>query len=147
MPIYVDSTDPAGDVETFIEKFLIDENFKPLSRLLRRYSKRLVSEDNADVTVPSAFVTGNYTLASADDGDSFTLSVTALPATGGSPITIVQYKVDAGAWVDLPSATTPISAVVEVAGPGTYAVALRAVNTIGPGPGFSKNVVVVVKGG
>jgi hypothetical protein len=52
-PVYVaDSADPVAEVEAFIAKFGIDDNFRPLARLLRRFSRRLVVVPAAPVVEP-----------------------------------------------------------------------------------------------
>jgi hypothetical protein len=43
-PIYVDDAEPVATVEAFIAANKIDDNFRPLARLLRRYARRLVTE-------------------------------------------------------------------------------------------------------
>ena len=58
-PIYVDSADPVEEVEAFITKFQVDDNFRPLARLLRRFSRNVVSDTVLDAAVPAAFTNAN----------------------------------------------------------------------------------------
>ena len=141
--VYVNSADPVAEVKAFVTKFKIAENWKPLERMLERYAKRLVAQTAAAVTVPAAFATGDWSLTSNAQGTGFTLAVTALPASGGSTITMLQYKVGTGAWVDVTNLTLPISVPVAAAA-GSRSVQLRAVNTVGPSASATKTVVVQV---
>lgn len=127
-PLYVAQADPVADVEAFITKYAIDDNFRPLARMLRRFARQLV---DVSTVVPAAFVIGNWTLAKATT-TSATVNVTALPAGRGDVITKLQYKVNAGSWVDLPGATLIGSRTITgLTSASTPSVQLRAVNSLG----------------
>jgi hypothetical protein len=53
-PIYVEPADPVAAVEAFIAANKIDDNFRPLARLLRRYARRLVTEPVVEPEAPES---------------------------------------------------------------------------------------------
>lgn len=90
-------------------------------------------------TAPTAFAADQWTLADGPsaDGDRLTLNVLALPADGGSPITMLEYRAgtvpDEESWIPLPgTAPGPRSIIVTPLVPAH--VQLRALNALGPGP-------------
>jgi hypothetical protein len=97
------------------------------------------SSDIKTVTVsglPGAFDVSDWSVADDGTGADATVSLTALPATGGLPLSRVELRIDGGAWQTLTA--TPA--------PGTYALSgvfvdgmpsgltLRVVNANGAGP-------------
>lgn len=92
---------------------------------------RTPTEAPAEVTAPAAFTTGQWTVTAGEE--SFVLNINALPNNGGSPVTAIQYRLDAGAWVNL-SGTATGSRTITGLNPQTYSVQIRAVNSIGNGP-------------
>ena len=123
--IYVDSEDPTADVEQFIADYKIDDNFKPLARLLRRFAKGLAPLSALELSVPAAFIAGDATRA----GDQIT--VVNNPADGGSPITHVEFKAAGGRWVTYESTATDVYTVPASA--LDKDISIRAVNAIGAG--------------
>ena len=86
---------------------------------------------NGSATAPSAFVAGNWTLTDpATDGD-LTVTVTALPSDGGSALTAIQYRVNAGNWISFGAATTGTYTISGLTNGVSVAVELRAVNAVG----------------
>lgn len=145
-PIYVNSANPQTAVESFIADYKVDENFRPLSRLLRRYARNLVSDTVLTAAVPSAFVLANWSVAENEDEDGFVITVTTMPNKNGSDIGLVQYRVDGGDWLD----TTILEAndTFEVlSGEGEFEVELRAVNSIGPATASDKKTATVAAEG
>ena len=142
-PVYVDSNGPAAEVEAFITKFKIDDEFKPLARLLRRFSRKLVIDDALSAAVPSAFVLANWSVAATGiGGDGFVITVTTLPAANGSAIGLVQYRVGNGSWTDTTiDANGETFAVASDA--GTFDIQLRAVNALGAGNASDTKTVTV----
>lgn len=138
--IYVDEADPVGNVEAFITKYQIDANFRPLARLLRRFTKRVV---NLATIVPAAFAAGGWSVAKATTS-SATVTVTTLPAEQGGTITKLQYAVNAGTWTDLPG--LPMVGAHTITGlpvSTTPSITLRAVNAYGLGiVGTAKTVAL-----
>ncbi|MEM6421053.1 MAG: polysaccharide lyase [Pseudomonadota bacterium] len=82
------------------------------------------------VAVPAAFGPADWT--ALDDIGGITVTVAALPDDANSTITDLEISLDGGAsWA--PAGATGGFAVPGLAD-GTYAVALRARNAVGPGP-------------
>lgn len=89
----------------------------------------------ASVSVPEAFGSSAWSLADLGTGGDGVVTIIALPGDGGSPITNVERRIDAGAWIGL-GGINPGSYILEDAFTDGVesAVELRAVNSVGPGP-------------
>ncbi len=98
---------------------------------------------SAPVTATPSALPGEPTITSiTPGGDGTSLSVTFLPGyVGGSPIIGYDYatSLDAntsnfGAWTAVTGTTSPF-VITGLASGSTYSVELRAINSVGPGPG------------
>ena len=79
---------------------------------------------------------GAPALTALTPGDS-TLTVTSnLGSNGGSPVTDVQYRLNDGTWQSS-GQTSGSFAITGLVNGTTYNVAVRALNGVGPGPGFN----------
>lgn len=83
--------------------------------------------------VPSAFTAGQWSVASDGSGTVLTVTVSTLPATGGSAITDVEYRIDAGSWVSGGISTTTTFDIEGLTQDVEVTVELRAVNANGAG--------------
>lgn len=83
-------------------------------------------------TVPSAFVDADWSVAAGSDHKDLDITIATLPNNGGAAITDIEYDVDAsGSWVSLGTAVTGTTTVTMAAGNTSYAIRLRAVNSVG----------------
>lgn len=83
-------------------------------------------------TVPSAFVDSDWSVAAGSDHKELDITIATVPNNGGAAITDIEYDVDAsGSWVSLGTATTGTVTVTMAAGNTSYAIRLRAVNSVG----------------
>ena len=140
-PIYVDSADPVEEVEAFITKFQVDDNFRPLARLLRRFSRNVVSDTVLDATVRAAFSNANSSLE--ETAGVVTLTISALPANNGSAVNLVQYRVAPETeYTSVVVSTLPMTVTItdEVTSGEVVTAGLRAVNGIGPSANFNLSV-------
>ena len=89
---------------------------------------------------PAAFGVGDWSLVDKPSatGNTVTLAFTALPSSGGSAITDVQYQINAGSFVSL--GTTPTSIDVTVPATTLVDMQIRAVNAIGNGAEDTKSI-------
>lgn len=89
----------------------------------------------ASATVPAAFAEVDWSVSTGATAGAITLNVLALPASGGSAITGIDYSTDAGAtWTTLSGAGTG-ARTLTMPSPGTaYNFVLRARNAVGAGP-------------
>lgn len=85
----------------------------------------------AAAAAPSAFVAGDWTLA-AGDGQA-ALTITTLPNNGGSAITALQYRLNAGSAVALSGTGAGSRTISSLTNGTAYSVQVRAVNAVGPG--------------
>jgi hypothetical protein len=90
----------------------------------------------SDPSAPSAFSDSQWSIADAGTGGDATVTITALPDDGGSPLSSIQYRINSEAWVQLTASpatgTFPISDRFTDGEAAT--VALRAVNAVLSGP-------------
>lgn len=85
-------------------------------------------------TAPSTFTAGMWTLTDLTTGGDARISITSLPSDGGSAITDLEYKKDAGSWTSLSGTTTGNYDLTDVFTDGVSAdVLIRAVNANGSG--------------
>ncbi len=97
---------------------------------------------SAAATAPAAFGTGDWAVSAG--AAQATLTISALPANGGSPITALQYRLDGGAPVTLSGTGTGARTITGLTNGTTYSVEVRAVNAIGAGVwSAAKNVTPV----
>lgn len=95
----------------------------------------------AGPSAPGAFTSDMWTLTGGSN--KATVTLTALPSTGGSAITAVQYQLDGGAWTAFSPALAGTGArnITGLTNGNTYTVALRAVNAVGAGAvGAAKSI-------
>lgn len=85
-------------------------------------------------SVPDAFAPAGWSLTDPGSGDALSVRVAALPADGGAPVERIDYRLDGGAWAPLGGAGTGDYAIAGLTEGQSYAVTLRAVNAVGPGP-------------
>ena len=86
-------------------------------------------------TAPSAFTSGQWSIADDGTGGDATITITALPSDGGSAITDLEAKVGAGAWTSLGGTTTGTYGLTDSFTDGVSTnVLIRAVNAVGNGP-------------
>ena len=85
-------------------------------------------------TAPSTFTAGMWTLTDLTTGGDARIAITSLPSDGGSAITDLEYKKDAGSWTSLSGTTTGNYDLTDVFTDGVSAdVLIRAVNANGSG--------------
>lgn len=86
-------------------------------------------------TAPSAFTSGQWSIADDGTGGDATITITALPSDGGSAITDLEAKVGAGSWTSLGGTTTGTYGLTDAFTDGVSTnVLIRAVNAVGNGP-------------
>ena len=85
-------------------------------------------------TAPSAFTSGQWSIADDGTGGDATITITALPSDGGSAITDLEAKVGAGSWTSLGGTTTGTYGLTDAFTDGVSTnVLIRAVNAVGNG--------------
>jgi hypothetical protein len=102
--------------------------------------------DVADV-VPSQFGAGDWSVADAETSGDINITITTLPDPGDSPITDLEYQIDAGAWVSLGDTTTGVYGVAGLTDDVQVTVAVRAVNAAGDGTASAGKTVTPTDGG
>lgn len=86
-------------------------------------------------SVPAQFATAGWSVATGSTGAQLDVTITTLPANNGATITDIQYDVNgAGSWTSLGGATTATYAITMPAAATSYAIRVRAVNSVGAGP-------------
>lgn len=87
-------------------------------------------------SVPEGFAPASWSVADAETGGDVLITLLALPGNGGSPIQIVQYSLDGGAWTPISGANaTGVYTLNDLFTDGVATdVQIRAVNQSGPGP-------------
>jgi len=88
-------------------------------------------------TAPVAFESAMWDLADAGTGGTLTLTVSSLPADGGSAITDLEVSIDGGAFTSLGGAQADTYMLSGLTDDVEVSVLLRAVNAIGAGPAQS----------
>jgi|GEM_PF-1916387 len=83
--------------------------------------------------VPDAFTAGQWSLADAASGGTLTVTVSALPAANGAPITDIEFSVNDGAWTSSGTSTTGTFNIGSLTDDVSANIELRAMNAIGPG--------------
>lgn len=81
------------------------------------------------LTAPGAFTTGMWSIAPGDQIAVVTIG--SLPASGGEPITDIQYQLNGGSWIS--SGGIGGFNITGLTNEQTYDVRLRAVNVLGAG--------------
>ena len=81
--------------------------------------------------VPAAFTAGQWSVADKNTDGAITITVSALPADGGSAITALQYRINGGSWVTMSGTGTGARDVTGLANSVQTTVELRAVNAFG----------------
>ena len=82
-------------------------------------------------TVPAAFTSGQWTATVGDT--EIEIDITALPSNGGSALTALEYRLDAGTWTALTGTGTGVRTITGLTNGVEYDIELRAVNAIGNG--------------
>lgn len=91
-----------------------------------------LTTDASGATVADAFVDANWSVATGSSPYELDITIASLPSDGGATITDIEYDVDAsGSWVSLATATTGTVTVTMAAVSTSYAIRLRAVNSVG----------------
>lgn len=85
----------------------------------------------ASVTAPAAYSSASARLVNGTDGTSLKLQIVAVPDDGGSPRTLVEYRVDGGSWLDIGFLGTGEKILSGLTTGQTYAVDLRSTNSAG----------------
>lgn len=105
---------------------LTDSEVSTLYTLLMAYLDAI----GAGVSAPGAFADGQWSIATGPGAGQATITLSALPSRGGSPITATQYRVNGGSATSL-GLTAAGSATISGLGNGaTPNVEIRAVNEI-----------------
>ena len=84
--------------------------------------------------VPSAFVLANWSIADAGTNGDATVTITTLPADGGSAITDLEYRIDGGTAASFGAATTGTYPIASLPDGTAVTVEVRARNANGAGP-------------
>ena len=84
-----------------------------------------------DATVAAAFTIGQWSIADATTGGDAIVTITALPADGGSVITGLQYSIAGGAWTSFSAATTGAYTISGFTDALATNVNIRSVNAVG----------------
>lgn len=117
---------------------LTDSEVSTLYTLLMAYLDAI----GAGVSAPGTFADGQWAIATGPGAGQATITLSALPNRGGSPITATQYRVNGGSATSL-GLTAAGSATISGLGNGaTPNVEIRAVNEIA-GPGAWSSVKTV----
>lgn len=97
------------------------------------YSNVISNQYTFGDIVPRAFVDANWSVATGSGSAELDITIASLPSNGGATITDVEYDVDAsGTWISL-GATSGTTTVTMAAASTSYAIRLRAVNSVGNG--------------
>lgn len=92
-------------------------------------------------TAPLQFSEEQWSVNNDATGGDITITITGLPENGGSAITALEYRVDAGSWVSLGGTTTGSYGVSGLTDTVQVSITVRAVNAIGNGAASTgKNV-------
>ena len=86
---------------------------------------------------PDGFVDTMWSVATGSAATDVIINIINLPADGGSPLTALQYTINGGGtWVTMPGVptNTGLRTVDLPAAATVYGIAIRAVNSVGPGP-------------
>ncbi len=96
---------------------------------------------DVEATVPDAFDSVDWFVETGDEG-AVALTIVDLPFAGGAIITALQYTIDGGeTWVALTGTGLGERILTMPAAGAPYAIALRPLNTVGPGaPSAPKSV-------
>lgn len=87
-------------------------------------------------SVPILFQSDQWSVSNPATTGDISITITAVPFDGGSPILDIEYQIDGGSWVAL-SLDSPFPGTYTIGGftdYQEYSVKLRAVNAIGNGP-------------
>ncbi|MCW2395901.1 MULTISPECIES: fibronectin type III domain-containing protein [unclassified Sphingobium] len=82
-------------------------------------------------TVPGQFSAGQWSLMRTGSSNALAVALASLPATGGSPITTVKYRIDGGAAID--AETTGDFTIPGLTLGTPYSVQILARNSVGDG--------------
>lgn len=97
----------------------------------------------APTGAPDAFDPSAWRIEPGATESELLLWIDSLPGTGGAAITGLELSLDDGAAQTLSGGAALGRRVVTVAGPGTYAAAVRALNAAGAGPWSARKLAVV----
>jgi len=85
-------------------------------------------------TAPTQFGTGDWSVAdksAAVEGGELTLTLSTMPSNGGSAITDVEYRLDAGTWTTTGLTIAGTFDITGLTNAQSYSVDIRAVNAVG----------------
>lgn len=80
---------------------------------------------------PDRFVAANWSVSDSGTGGDITIAITTMPDDDGSPITDIEYQIDALGWVPLGAASIGSYLVSGLVDGVAVDVTIRAVNAIG----------------
>ena len=97
------------------------------------WSASATATTDVSPTVPDAFVDANWSVATGFGASELDITIASLPSDGGAAITDVEYDIDGGnSWTSL-GATSGTTTITMAAASTSYAIRLRAVNSVGAG--------------
>lgn len=94
---------------------------------------------------PSKFTSGLWSVSNPGTGGDLTVSVLAMPADGGAPITEIEYQVNNGPWSVLGGAAIQDYTISGLTNGQSQKIEIRAVNSVGKSP--SSNIISVTPSG
>ncbi|WP_262525595.1 fibronectin type III domain-containing protein [Agrobacterium tumefaciens] len=106
---------------------------KSLRRLVALSEAKQGENSPPAQTAPAAFGAGQWSVVDAAVGGRATVTISALPADGGSAITAIQYQVGAGAWTASGISSPGTFDINGLTNGASVNVKVRAVNAIGNG--------------
>lgn len=104
--------------------------------------------NQSSATPPTSFGTGQWSLSDLGTGGDARITITGLPADGGSAITALQYRIGAGGWSNLGGTGTGTYDLIDLFANGVATdVTLRALNVEGAGAASAAKTVSTSGGG
>jgi hypothetical protein len=82
--------------------------------------------------VPAPFAFGMWALENEGNGTSVLLDIVSLPDDNGSPIDLVEYRINGGSWVDLGDYVADMYEITGFTPGALYSFELQASNANGP---------------
>ncbi|MEM1361673.1 MAG: hypothetical protein AAGF94_08145 [Pseudomonadota bacterium] len=97
----------------------------------------------SEANVPASFSTNGWAISDMATGGDALITIFTLPGSNGSPVQVVQVRIDGGAWTAIPgSSSAGVYTLLDQFTDGVVTnVELRAVNALGPGPTSSAKSV------
>lgn len=102
---------------------------------MRKRNRLRRQEDSEPVTTaPEQFGSADWSITDLATGANARISILALPADGGSPITDIEYSVEADPWISVGGSTVGDYDIGGLQTGVVVGVRIRAVNVNGAGP-------------